>query len=265
VEGPNIRGRIKILLDYKKPPFWVVIGAVIVCAAVFLCLPANPESGSGSLHEYPYAKQLDKTGPFAGYDDGDADTFDVYTEAGGTYIMSLPWSLFDGFPASDRTSPDREPGWMKNVDIYCGAFDSFAWAVVCTGPSMGAGNANVCTSADGGKTWRLGDRNAMHSGTVTGAGFASPEVGFISYRYYIDDGPEISRTLDGGKTWELMDVTVPDEYQADGYRFTPLSPQFNGLEGVYPILVYKWRGDDNYDQETIYMYSHNGGLSWSFE
>ena len=158
--------------------------------------------------------RLPMNGP--GYKDGATDTFDVYTEEGGTHIMSLPWLLFDDVPASDRTSSNWECGRMT-VDVYCGTIEDFTWAVVCTGPSLGTGNANVCTS------------------------------------------------VDGGKTWEPIENTMPDEYPADSYRFTPLVPQLDGSEGVYPIVAYKWRDDGNYDQETIYMYSHDWGLVWTFK
>lgn len=196
----------------------------------------------------------DKTDLFVGYvKDATINTFDVYTEKGGTYIISLPMSLFDDFPASDHWNP----GWM-NIDVYCGNIDDFTWAVVCTGPSLGSGNANVCTSADGGSTWWVGDKFAMYPGTVTGAGFASSKVGFMSYRYFTDQGPEISRTLDGGKTWERMMVDIPD--YINEYCFTPLSPTFTGEHGRYPIELYS---DANFIS-VIYLMTEDGGLTWQW-
>ena len=196
----------------------------------------------------------EKVSPFVGYvKDGTIDTFDVYTEKGGTYIISLPMLLFDDFPASDY----MEPGWM-NVDVYCGTIDDFTWAVVCTGPSLGSGNANVCTSTDGGVTWWVGDKFAMYPGTVTGAGFASSEVGFMSYRYFTDQGPEISRTLNGGKTWERMMVDIPN--YMNEYCFTPLSPTFQEEYGRYPIELYS---DANFTS-VLYLTTEDGGLTWQW-
>ena len=79
-----------------------------------------------------------------------------------------------------------------------------------------------------------------------------------------DAGPDIWRTTDGGQTWSRLDIELPEAYRNDDYRFTPLSPTFSGEEGRYPIQVYKWRADNNYDLEHIDMYTHDGGLSWSF-
>lgn len=199
------------------------------------------------------------TGPFVGYEkDASADSFEVYTKVNGTYIRSLPYALFDQFPASDRTNPNWQPGWM-NVDIYCGTIADFAWAVVCTGSSGGTGNANVCTSMDGGKTWRIGDIDTIYPGTVAGAGFSSTEVGFMSYRYYFDCGPEISRTLDGGKTWNRMAIDIPNDLR--GRKMTPLVPTFTGKKGIYPIKLYS---DDSDSYSIIHLVTGDGGLTWQW-
>ena len=189
-------------MSFKKPAAWVIAVSVVLVVALSIGFAANKASGS----EISTSKPADEgstvsagsTGPFAGYvKDATTDTFDVYTEENGTYIMSLPVSVYDGLPTHDRTDPNWTPGWTG--DVYCGTIGSFTWAVVCTGPAAGIGQENMCASMDGGETWWIGDKNAMYPGTLTGAGFVSPEVGFMSYRYFMDQGPEISRTLDGGK------------------------------------------------------------------
>ncbi len=249
----NIKGRIKNVMNFKKPAFWIVAVAIAIVIVAGVGLLTNPTPADASVAPAEY------TGPFVGYvKDATIDTFDVYTDEGGTYIMSLPWSLFDDFPASDRTDPDWAPGWM-NVDVYCGSINDFTWAAVCTGPSAGTGNANVCTSANGGETWWVGERNAMYTGTVTGAGFASPEIGFMSYRYFYDQGPEISRTLDGGKTWERMTVDIPDDLK--GYMMTPHSPAFAGESGRYPIELYS----DGKHTPIVYLTTEDGGMTWQWE
>ncbi|MEA4954471.1 MAG: M56 family metallopeptidase [Pseudoflavonifractor sp.] len=203
---------------------------------------------------YASAAKDISTGPFVGYvKDTSTGTFDVYTKENGTYIMSLPMSLFNDFPANHW-----ESGWM-NVDVYCGSIDNFTWAVVCTGPSAGTGNENVCTSSDGGKTWWVGDRSAMYAGTMTGAGFASSKVGFMSYRYFVDQGPEISRTLDGGKTWNRMTVDIPDYLKE--YKMTPLVPTFTEDSGIYPVELY----DNDGNTFISYLTTEDGGMTWQWK
>jgi len=224
--------------------------AVGVLGALMGCTTGNTDP---SKTDTPTAATKG-TGPFVGYvKDLSADTFDVYTEESGTYIMSLPLSLFDDFPANDW-----KPGWM-DIDVYCGSIDNFTWAVVCTGSSAGTGNENVCTSSDGGETWWVGDRSAMYAGTVTGAGFASSKVGFMSYRYFVDHGPEISRTLDGGKTWERMTVDVPEDLKE--YKMTPLVPAFTGVLGNYPIELY----DSDGNTSIAYLTTEDGGMTWKWK
>jgi beta-lactamase regulating signal transducer with metallopeptidase domain len=248
----NIKGRIRNVMNFKKPAAWVVVVSVLLVAALSVGFAANKASDSKvGLPE--------NTGPFVGYEkDTVTDTFDVYTKVGGSYIMSLPYSIFNQFPASDRADQKWQPGWM-NVDVYCGSIKGFKWAVVCTGPSAGMGNADVCTSTDGGRSWWVGDRNAMYPGTVTGAGFASSKVGFMSYRYFIDQGPEISRTLDGGKTWKRMTVDIPDNLKE--YRMTPLVPTFTGLSGTYPIELYDNAGNSS----VAYLTTVDGGMTWQWK
>lgn len=250
----NIKGRIKNVLNYKKPAFWIVAVTVIAIIAAGFTLLANPTPTDTTVDS------AEGTGPFVGYiKDAATGTFDVYTKEGGTYIMSLPWSLFDQFPASDRTDPNWQPGWT-DVDVYCGSINHFTWAVVCTGPSLGTGNANVCTSMDGGKHWRVGDKNDMYTGTVTGAGFSSSKVGFMSYRYFFDQGPEISRTTDGGKTWKRMPVGIP--HYLKEYKMTPLVPTFTGKSGTYPIEIY----DSNANLSSIaYLVTKDGGMTWQWQ
>ena len=41
----GVKGRIKAVLNYKKPAFWVILIALIACAVVAICFLTNPVSG----------------------------------------------------------------------------------------------------------------------------------------------------------------------------------------------------------------------------
>lgn len=124
----------------------------------------------------------------------------------------------------------------------------------------------IMLSSDGGTTWKesvvcgsnemglFGDLrdDVRYSGgyigffkesggylVLTGAGFSTPETGFISYRYYEDSGPDIWWTSDEGDSWQKLPVTLPEQYPAETHRFTLQTPVFDGKEGVYPIAF--WR------------------------
>lgn len=44
----GIKARIKAVLNYKKPAFWIVLAAVILCVAVAVCFLTNPKKSDNS-------------------------------------------------------------------------------------------------------------------------------------------------------------------------------------------------------------------------
>ena len=143
---------------------------------------------------------------------------------------------------------------------YIGRFGrSGAYLVLTTGVSMNQQGLRIFLSNDNCRSWReIGNPYDSHISVVTGAGFSTEEIGFISYRYYADQGPDIWWTQDGGETWEELAVTLPEAYCEEGCCFTPESPTFTGPDGVYPITV-------TGEEATIYLYTHDWGLTWSIE
>lgn len=54
----NVKSRIKNILNYKKPAFWIVFAAVILVIAVSAALMANPLDGAGLLNTHGKAFSL---------------------------------------------------------------------------------------------------------------------------------------------------------------------------------------------------------------
>lgn len=50
----GIKERIKGVMNYKKPAFWVIIIAVIACVVAAVCFLTNPKDGASDDYEYPY-------------------------------------------------------------------------------------------------------------------------------------------------------------------------------------------------------------------
>ncbi len=153
--------------------------------------------------------------------------------------------------------------WHDNIVYYGGYIGFFGenggYLVLKAPTALGIEPIRIFLTGDGGDTWReIGNPTDIHPSVSTGAGFSTSLIGFISYQYREDTEPDIWRTLDGGETWEKLTVKLPDGYTED-YRFTPQTPSFDGAEGVYPIEVVR-----DGMEETIYMYSHDFGLTWSF-
>ena len=171
-------------------------------------------------------------------------------------LAKIPYDLIAALPGCDRKSEAFTFGFLDSTTFYYGEIGAFCWCVAALPPAAGTGAANVCTSPDSGETWEISDPNALYTGTVIGAGFASETVGFISYRYFFDNGPEIARTLDGGKTWARLELDIPEEYAQ--YNMQPQNPTFSGNDGSYPIILFDKDGNDR----TMTLHTHDGGMTW---
>ena len=174
-------------------------------------------------------------------------------------LAKIPYDLIAALPGCDRKSEAFTFGFLDSTTFYYGEIGAFCWCVAALPPAAGTGAANVCTSPDSGETWEISDPNALYTGTVIGAGFASETVGFISYRYFFDNGPEIARTLDGGKTWTRLELDIPAEYAQ--YNMQPQNPTFSGNDGNYPIILL---GKDGNDRTTT-LQTHDGGMTWTWD
>ena len=173
-------------------------------------------------------------------------------------LAKIPYDLIAALPGCDRKSEAFTFGFLDSTTFYYGEIGAFCWCVAALPPAAGTGAANVCTSPDSGETWEISDPNALYTGTVIGAGFASETVGFISYRYFFDNGPEIARTLDGGKTWTRLELDIPAEYAQ--YNMQPQNPTFSGNDGSYPIILLDKDGNDR----TTTLQTHDGGMTWTW-
>ncbi|QJD84231.1 WD40/YVTN/BNR-like repeat-containing protein [Cohnella herbarum] len=139
--------------------------------------------------------------------------------------------------------------------------DKEGWIV--SGASHGVGSAlnYLYQTSDGGKTWaEIGNANDVYAEQLTAAGFSTKEIGFLGFRFYEDYGPVIYWTKDQGKSWERLSVTLPEKF--DEFRMNPLSPTFNGKDGLFPIAV---RDQELNDIGTLYLTSKDNGLTWVYD
>ena len=174
-------------------------------------------------------------------------------------LAKIPYDLIAALPGCDRKSEAFTFGFLDSTTFYYGEIGAFCWCVAALPPAAGTGAANVCTSPDSGETWDISDPNALYTGTVIGAGFASETVGFISYRCFFDNGPEIARTLDGGKTWARLELDIPEEYAQCNMQ--PQNPTFSGNDGSYPVILLDKDGNDR----TTTLHTHDGGMTWTWD
>ena len=135
------------------------------------------------------------------------------------------------------------------------------WLTVNPGVAMGTSYNYIFATHDGGNTWtQIGNPNYIYSRVSTGMGFANNQIGFLCFRYdFADFEPAICWTQDGGLTWVKLRITLPKEF--DAYNKTPLSPLFNGANGLFPIQL---SNNDGY-YATIYLTSSDYGKTWMYD
>jgi len=275
--GPPVKERILFLTKKQRTSVLCVILALLLVASATGCsfaeltrqkageitMPdhAADSSANATPQEADSALPVMDTVELIGFvADSQTPWIELYESTDSKEpLAKIPYDLIAALPGCDRKSEAFPFGYLDSITFYYGEIGTFRWCVAALPPAAGTGAANVCTSQDSGETWEISDPNALYTGTVIGAGFASETVGFISYRYFFDNGPEIARTLDGGKTWARLELDIPAEYAQ--YNMQPQNPTFSGNDGSYPIILL---GKDGNDRTTT-LHTHDGGMTWTWD
>lgn len=239
-------------MKYKNRMLWLSLIAFLVIVTVVLVKIIQHK---GESHTVASGREME-----ASIDNGkDEDDIDSSSEG----------DLEDGLDDYNGPYPELcgDP-----VDEFDGCFEGGLYRMYKYGAVMHKCAIRIELSTDSGNTWyeistpwSLEEHNVVPSGV----GFSTEKIGFISYDYYEDAGPDIWRTSDGGVTWQELKVALPEEYNNDKgnnseYRFvyTPGSPQFDGSNGIYPIEV---RDRVLNKSVIVYMYSDDYGMTWEFK
>ena len=275
--GPPVKERILFLTKKQRTSVLCVILALLLVASATGCsfaeltqqkageitMPdhAADSSANATPQEADSALPVMDTVELIGFvADSQTPWIELYESTDSKEpLAKIPYDLIAALPGCDRKSEAFTFGFLDSTTFYYGEIGAFCWCVAALPPAAGTGAANVCTSPDSGETWEISDPNALYTGTVIGAGFASETVGFISYRYFFDNGPEIARTLDGGKTWTRLELDIPAEYAQ--YNMQPQNPTFSGNDGSYPVILLDKDGNDS----ATTLQTHDGGMTWTWD
>ena len=275
--GPPVKERILFLTKKRRTSVLCVILALLLVISATGCSFAEltqqkadeittpdhsaDSSSEATPQEVDSALPVMNTVELIGYvADSQTPWIELYESTDSKEpLAKIPYDLIAALPGCDRKSEAFTFGFLDSTTFYYGEIGAFCWCVAALPPAAGTGAANVCTSPDSGETWEISDPNALYTGTVIGAGFASETVGFISYRYFFDNGPEIARTLDGGKTWARLELDIPAEYAQ--YNMQPQNPTFSGNDGSYPVILLDKDGNDS----ATTLQTHDGGMTWTWD
>lgn len=88
----SVKTRIKTVLNYKKPAFWLVLAAVVACVVVMVCFMTNPKS-SAPDNESATSENIDKS------NNAEPDSEKSVAEGGSGVINNNGWSVwFEAMP-----------------------------------------------------------------------------------------------------------------------------------------------------------------------
>lgn len=78
----GVKERVKKVLNYKRPAFWIIIAAIIVCIVVAVCFLTNPKN-DGHIYETNPASlgKIEKISPIAGTDSVSAELIAEKTQS----------------------------------------------------------------------------------------------------------------------------------------------------------------------------------------
>lgn len=143
--------------------------------------------------------------------------------------------------------------------------ESGGWLVAAGNRTMSWEEHRVFLTQDGGVSWQeVGNALEQESSLVTGASFASPQVGFLAFRLADNEQPFLLRTSDGGDSWQRVFLELPEEYE--GYFRVVTSPEFLPTDPQTGMVLVEQdeNGDLGYGRKARFL-TDDGGLSWRFD
>lgn len=89
----SVKSRIKNVLNYKKPAFWIIIAAVALSIVIAVCFLTNPIEKLEETTAYPTDTSVDISGV---YEEDDLDTLTISTDLPTIIYADNRYVYFDG-------------------------------------------------------------------------------------------------------------------------------------------------------------------------
>ncbi len=207
----GVKERVKNVLNYKKPAFWIIVVAVIACAVVTVCFATNPQNTETA----DYTNIQDAQ--FSLNEDGCV----VTTINGEIVQISAPVPVPAEWAGQDLAGRDEATTLSEPTYFCAGAVSpTVGWLVISYLQGMAIADTYVYRTADGGLTWTetnspvgTEDNYTWLPGQV---GFLSADRLLIAYRLY--NGTPVFLTKDGGATWEALEMPQDLAYEVENIR-----------------------------------------------
>lgn len=159
----SVKTRIKTVLNYKKPAFWLVLAAVAACVVVMVCFMTNPKS-SAPDNESAAGENIDESSS------AEPDSEKSVAEGGSEVINNNGWSVWFEV-MQDSSFSYSEDG----IDIAYGEFGEKAYLRSLQMSSL-SGTYGELRTSDKLQKWGM-----QYKGTLEE--YIDGEVGVSIYKY----------------------------------------------------------------------------------
>ena len=178
----SVKTRIKTVLNYKKPAFWLVLAAVAACVVVMVCFMTNPKS-SAPDNESAAGENIDESSS------AEPDSEKLVAEGGSEVINNNGWSVW--FEAmQDSSFSYSEDG----IDIAYGEFGEKAYLRSLQMSSL-SGTYGELRTSDKLQKWGM-----QYKGTLEE--YIDGEVGVSIYKY--DETASASESEEPGEGYFII-------------------------------------------------------------
>lgn len=178
----SVKTRIKTVLNYKKPAFWLVLAAVAACVVVMVCFMTNPKS-SAPDNESVAGENIDESSS------AEPDSEKLVAEGGSEVINNNGWSVwFEAMPGYSFSYSE------DGIDI---AYDEFGEKAYLRSLQMSSlsGTYGELRTSDKLQKWGM-----QYKGTLEE--YIDGEVGVSIYKY--DETASASESEEPGEGYFII-------------------------------------------------------------
>ena len=167
---------------------------------------------------------------------------------GNSTVPQAPWEGGIWLASQSGLTSDQEGWFIGSSDVATGHQENY-----------------VYLTPDGGVTWtETGNVNDVWPRVLTCGAFANDQVGFLCFRYDIENFGRIYRTTDGGNTWSQFDLGLVWSLPANADLCCEArSISFDGNSGNGTLEYFaKLSGDDPSNGSIITLTTSDFGATW---
>lgn len=244
----NIKSRIKGIMNFKKPGFWLGAVAIAFIIALGTMLLTNgqfddPMKRNGkNVKSFLTVPAKQPTGiptePKNEFDDKNNNTYPAFNGWTPIYTKIIKNNSAKEF--SDEVFINSIEGWKATY-------------------SPGATHQQemiLYKTTDGGENWSeiANSNDSLPLETKTGITFLNSEIGWISTVTPQEGYIGLYKTIDGGAIWEYQNLNIPHDYR--GCLFKTLPPVFFSQEDGVLLTI-----QSDLEEQLVFV-THDGGNKW---